>query len=90
VCPQYYPLSGSEAATAPAAANATLERIAAAVGSAAADQAWAASYQQVEYCSVSLQNACSAGFTKWVAMIAFLDGMCLAFYTAAAMLQTTS
>lgn len=61
---QYYPLNPTEAAMAQAAGNATLARIAAEMGDAAAQQLASTYYQEVSYCSFNLDDVCSAGFSE--------------------------
>lgn len=67
-CQQVYPLSTTEAALAPAAANATLARVAAAVGQEAANQLAANAYGHVAYCSVNLEQTCSSGLGRYVSV----------------------
>lgn len=61
---QFNPLNSTEAAMAPIAGNATLARIAAAVGDAAAEALSASAYPEVSYCSVNLEKVCSLGFSR--------------------------
>jgi hypothetical protein len=61
---QYTPLNATEAAMAPIAGNATLARIAAAVGDPAAEALAASAYPEISYCSVNLENVCSLGFSR--------------------------
>lgn len=61
-----YPLQPSDALLASAAGNATIDRIAAAVGDEAAAQLDAAFGAQVSYCSVRLEGVCSTGMSRWV------------------------
>lgn len=63
---QVWPLNSTEAMLAPAAANETLARIAAAVGPEAASQLAVSSNNQVAYCSINLEQACSTGFSRCV------------------------
>lgn len=62
---QAYPLSTSQAGMAAQAANDTLARVAAAAGSAAAEQlsAGSAGYAPLAYCSVQLLQTCSQGLS---------------------------